>query len=251
MKPGLVAVDLKLAMQQVGCPLCRVRDEAEYKYLYFLLHEYVNDGSTRSHIVASLGFCPRHVWQMGRMESGHFGDALGNGIIYESLAQVVHNRLARYLKRAESTQRPARRKRLLQRPRHLPFPDELQPQAACRVCQSSEQTEQAHLHWLLEGLADAEPDFRDWYLHSDRLCLRHLRQSLETVEPETEAGALFLARDALERLAALRADLEGYVGKHAWDRRDEGMTEGEKNSWLRALRFFGGKERNEDGQRPG
>jgi hypothetical protein len=54
---GLIAVDLRSAMRQPGCPICRIRDEAEYKYLYFLLWENVNDGATRMRIIRSLGFC--------------------------------------------------------------------------------------------------------------------------------------------------------------------------------------------------
>ncbi len=251
MQLGLLAVDLKLAMQQTGCPICRIRDESEYKYLYFLLWENVNDGTTRQHIVASLGFCPRHTWQMGRIETKNFGDAFGNSIIYENLVEIVRNRLAQYMRRAQADQRSKWRQwrdQLLRRPGRLPSPAELQPQTNCRVCHTGEQTETSHLHWLLQGLSDSKSPFHEWYLHSERLCFRHLRRVLELVEPSTEAGAMFLARD--EYLDCLRADLDEYGGKHAWDRRFEEMTETEKVSWLKALRFFGGNERDEDGQRP-
>jgi hypothetical protein len=105
---GLIAVDLRSAMRQPGCPICRIRDEAEHKYLYFLLWENVNDGATRMQIIRSLGFCPRHTWQMGRMETHHFGDAFGNSIIYENVVEVVRKRLARYVRRVQADERSLR-----------------------------------------------------------------------------------------------------------------------------------------------
>ena len=250
---GLSAVDLKLAMRQPSCPICRIRDEAEYRYLYFLLWENVNDGTTRMQIVNSLGFCPKHTWQMGRIETKNFGDAFGNSIIYENLVEIVRDRLTRYVHRTQAKQRSRWQgylDRLLRRPQRLPFPAELQPQAICRVCQTGEQSERSHVHWLLQGLSVPEPDFRDWYTQSERLCFRHLRLALELADPETEAGAMFLARDATEYLDRLRVDLDEYGNKHAWDRRFEEMTESEKVSWLKAFIFFGGNERNENGHRP-
>ncbi|MBI3361157.1 MAG: hypothetical protein HY023_08605 [Chloroflexi bacterium] len=252
-----IAAELRLAMRQTGCPICRLRDEAEYGYLYFLLYENVNDGSTRQQIVASLDFCSQHTWQMGRIETRKFGQAMGNSIIYESLTAIVRDHLARIHDRVQAERRSRWRRgwerwweRLLHRSRRLPRLDAIRPQAPCRVCQIGEQTGQAHLRWLLEGLAQPQSDFRNWYLHSDRLCFPHLRRALELAGPETEAGMEFLLCDALGYLTALRADLDEYVGKQAWDRRVEAMTEAEKVSWLKALRFFGGNERSQDGHRP-
>jgi hypothetical protein len=240
-------------MRQPGCPICRIRDEAEHKYLYFLLWENVNDGATRMRIIRSLGFCPRHTWQMGRMETHHFGEAFGNSIIYENLVEVVRKRLARYVRRAQAEQRSRWRlwlDRVLQRPRRPLFPDDLRPQATCRVCQTGEQTEASHLHWLLQGLSNSTSEFREWYLHSERLCFRHLRLALELADLETEAGAMFLAEDGIQYLDGLRANLREFGGKHAWDRRDEALTEAEQVSWLKALIFFGGNETSKNGQRP-
>jgi len=104
--------------------------------------------------------------------------------------------------------------------------------------------------WLLQGLSSPETEFREWYTQSERLCFRHLRQALELADPETEVGAMFLARDMIEHLDHLRVDLDEYGNRHAWDRRFEEMTESEKVSWLKAFIFFGGNERSEDGNRP-
>ena len=53
---------------------------------------------------------------------------------------------------------------------------------------------------------------------------------------------IFLVEDMYDYLASLQKDLNEYAHKHAWERRAEGLTKGEANSWLNALRFFGGSE---------
>lgn len=252
MRFGVKTLDLMLALREPGCAVCRVRDQSERRYLQHLLWENVNDAVTRVHLTASLGYCPRHIWQLGQMEVEKFGDALGNSILYEDLARVVNDRLARYLRCAEAQARPPRWRwlRRLTHWRHRrPAPDELQPEATCRVCQVGAGTARANLSWLLEGLADQEPEFRDAYSRSDSLCLAHLRQALALAWPEVEAGALLLARDAQARLAALRVDLHEFADKHRYDRHDP-VTDAEKVAWLKALRFFGGNEDSLSGHCP-
>lgn len=99
---GLAEAELKAAFRQEGCPICRVRREAERRYLFHLLWENVNDLSTRIRLVRSSGFCPAHTWELFHMEWQHFGDALGNGIIYEDLlwrvAGALHD-LSAHLRR--------------------------------------------------------------------------------------------------------------------------------------------------------
>ncbi len=253
MRLGLITLELMEALQKPGCPICRVKEEAEYRYLFFLLYENVNDGATRLQIVSSLGFCPPHTWQMGNIEIKQFGDAFGNSIIYENLVRVAHDRLAQYMRRVQAGQQSKFRgwlTRLLGQPRQWSYPDELHPQADCRVCQMGEQTVNVHLRWLLEGMSEPQPELRDYYVHSDRLCLQHLRQALELGDPQTESGAAFLAKDMLQYLSTLRVDLREYSGKRAWDRRFEPKTEGEKVSWFKAFQFFGGNERNDDDRHP-
>jgi hypothetical protein len=48
---GLIAIDLKFALQQPDCPICTLREKAERRYIGSMLHEYVNDGETRLHII--------------------------------------------------------------------------------------------------------------------------------------------------------------------------------------------------------
>lgn len=238
-----ISLNLKLAFKEAGCPICYLRSHAEGRYIRSLLHEYVNDWSSRRHIVESLGYCPRHVWQTGLFEAEKYGSPLGNTIIYEHLTRVVSGRMARYAQRVARSSQSAWRRwlhRLLPRLGHFPLPDELRPQARCRVCQVGDNTESTHLQWLLDDLSLPEDHFRHWYATSDGLCLSHLRQALGMADRSHSAAVEFLLGSTQERLKVLQRDLGELDRKHSWQHRHEEKSESEQNSWLRALNFFGG-----------
>jgi hypothetical protein len=245
---SLIDVDLKFALEKPGCPICTLREKAERRYIGSMLHEYVNDGETRHHIILSLGYCPEHIWQTGALEVELQGDPLGNTIIYEHLVRVTAGRLRHYADRAWQRSFPRWRRwlgRLWPPLVRVPAPDELQPQARCRVCQSGDSTARSHLHWLLEALSIADDGFRELYARSEGLCLPHLRQALETAAWEDRTGVEFLIAGAFSRLNRLQHDLAEYSRKRSWQFRDEPKTAGELNSWLRAISFFGGNQGGE------
>lgn len=248
MKRSLLSVDLRLALKEPGCPICRLRADAELRYIRSLLWEFVNDPLTRSRFIASLGYCREHTWQVGLLEKEKFGSSLGTAILYEHLTLVVSGRLKDYTRRMGWARRPWWKRWL-----YVFWPwsarrlaaRELTPATSCRVCQIGERAEQAHLEWLIRGLAAPEHDFRDAYRASDGLCLYHLRRGLASATREDEDGARVLAESTLQRLATLEQDLREYQRKHSWDYRHEAQTPGEQLAWLRALRFYGGNGQTE------
>jgi hypothetical protein len=241
----MASVDLKLALQQPGCPICRLRADSELRYIRTLLRESVNDPPTRGHFIASLGYRPDHTWQTGLLEKEKFGSPLGNAILYEHLSSVVQDQLAAYARRMKWA-RPSWWERWL--PPFWPQSSqrltarELQPNARCRVCQIGEQSAQTHLEWLLRRLSGPKDDFREWYAASDGLCLPHLRQGLAATPRNVESGARFLVETTWQRLGILRRDLSEFERKNAWDYRHEAKTEAENAAWRRALTFFGGNQ---------
>jgi len=238
-------------LEQPGCPICRVRNMAETRYLGNLLHEYVNDLETRVHIIASLGYCPKHAWQMGLMEREKDGEATGNSIIYEDLVSVVLNLLLQYEREYK-----ARKHKI--KPWFFNIPNGLRGQPVdppdepygpmiknkCRVCQIGENNEENYLELMLEDFSQSESRLRDKYLQSDGLCLFHLRQSLKLKKPALQNGVHFLVEHRLETLPKLCQDLRNYTDKHAWNRHTEEMTPDERVAWIRAIRFFAGNEGN-------
>jgi hypothetical protein len=240
----VVWVDLKLALQQPGCPICRLRADSELRYIRTLLRESVNDPPTRGHFIASLGYCPEHTWQTGLLEKERFGVPLGNAVLYEHLSGVIQEQLVTYARRMKWAYQPWRQ-RLSTFWSGAAQPltaHELQPEARCRVCQMGEQSVQTYLAWLLRGLSRQEDEFQEGYAASDGLCLPHLRQGLTVADRNMESSARFLVETTLQRLAALQHDLSEFERKNAWDNRHETKTEAEMTAWRRALTFFGGNQ---------
>jgi len=258
---SLIAVDLKLAFREPGCPVCRLRNESEARYIFSLLYEYVNDPGVREHLLRSLGFCHLHAWEMQATEQELWGSGLGSSIIYEHLLSQALAGLQAYLIQINRRSRRASwgsRLKAWMAERfglngHVPdpvaaaLPVGLVPQERCRACQMGDQAEERDIHTLVE--MGAEPEFRDWYRASDGLCLPHLRQALAFAERQGNIEvARFLAEVSEEKLERLTRDLREYIRKHAWQFRHEPKLEREQHSWIEAIAFFIGEKR-EPGKR--
>lgn len=232
---------LQHAMRQPGCPLCRLQQEAEARYLENLLWENVNDPATRAQWAAGLGFCKRHAWQLQRLEARRYGDGLGNAILYEDLLQRVIPVLEALARDPPSSRRRLRLARALHLPRTGDPPEipGLQGRTRCRVCRLGEETARAYAEWLVEGLGDAE--LRACYAASDGLCLPHLRMALSHARAHAPQAMVDLASDAVGRLRRLLADLREYIRKHDWNHRHEPMSPAERRSWIRTVAFFVGE----------
>ncbi|NOZ05025.1 MAG: hypothetical protein GXP41_01555 [Chloroflexi bacterium] len=223
---GLIKLDLKLAFQEEGCPVCRLRHQSEQRYIYNLLWENVTDGGIRAMLVRSLGFCHAHSWQLQETEQKQWNDGLGTGIIYEDLTERALAGLKAYTQ--EVSRSPARNmaprwwKRLRRLwpsqphgahdsgPANNDFlPASLVPRGPCRVCELGDRTEATYLSWLLRSLSD--DDFQEAYRTSDGLCLPHLRQALALARDENPDTLPTLTEIAEEKTRRLAHALGEYV----------------------------------------
>lgn len=255
----MITLQLKIAFQQPGCPLCYLRNQTAQRYLRRFLWENVNDVESRTHLVRSLGFCPLHAWQLQRTEEALYADGLGTGIVYEDLATRALEGLEEYLRAAARSQSsPPRRQRwekwlrwLRERfavptatpTRSAPLPPGLTAQERCRVCVILDQGEETYLIWLINGCL--EPEFQEWYSASDGLCLPHLRQALVMADPGQLAAARFLAQVSRDKLAQWTGRLREYLRKHSWQYHEETMLPEERSSWIRVVAFFAGERSGE------
>ncbi len=253
---NLITLSLELAFREPGCPLCRLRQQSDSRYLLTLLYENVNDGGTRLHLVRGMGLCPDHAWALQATEQELWQDGLGVGIIYEDLTGRLLTTLVEHLSRnpAPHNDRRARLRRWLEHrgaagrwlARRL-FPTapgasllaQISPVERCRACELVGQMEEIHLRWLVRQVA--EPEFRDLYAASDGLCLPHLRRALAIAEDEETVRCL--VEVAVARLTPLVGDLQEYVRKHDWNNRHEPKQPWEQASWVRAVAFFSGEAR--------
>ncbi len=240
MKVDLIALDIKLALKEPGCPICRLRHKIERRYLIGILRENVNDTSTRAKISRSWGFCPRHGWQLQHLEEDVWHDGLGNAIIYQDLTGQVISWLDSYHSVHEQSQSDRLPTRIVGRARKLLGKAESGENGVCPACAMGAQSERTYLEWLVKWLPQEE--FRSLYESSDGLCLEHLRYALAIAEEENPEVVDVLVSSALERLQRLRELLGEYVGKHSWHRHTEEMSDEEMESWKRAVAFFSGEE---------
>ncbi|CEK18769.1 hypothetical protein CWRG_02281 [Chthonomonas calidirosea] len=204
----LLFYDLFSAVQQPGCPLCRLVADAGARRLAYLFHEEVNDPPTRLRLRASLGFCPRHARQ-----SAHPGNALGLAIIYKDLAE-------RALERLQSRDRS-----LLQQ--------------GCPECEEEQRDEERFTQALAISLL--EPELQSAYLKGDGLCMPHLQLVGRWAPPESWR---FLQRAEQERLHRLAEELGEFIRKNDYRFKDEPMGS-ERNVWLRALCKLSGLQHKE------
>ena len=258
---SLATVGLRLAFRECGCPVCRLRQQAERRYLFTLLYENVNDGGARSHLVRGLGLCQEHAWALQAVEQERWHDGLGVGIIYEDLAGRVLASLTEYLEqnslsRADTRARLGQRleswgamgrwlaRRLLPSAPGASLLAHVSPAARCRACEIVDRMGRVQLDWLLQGLA--EPEFRDLYGASDGLCLPHLRRALAGARAEQAVHCL--AEVAAAQLGPLVHDLKEYVRKRDWNNREEPKQLWEQASWVRAVAFFAGEAPQAEGE---
>ena len=242
----LTLINLKRALGQRGCPICRLQTETEERYLGHVLWENVNDLATRARFLPSWGYCARHARLLGRLELKDYHDAMGTAIMYESLVQQLKNQLDRVRAEAAQYQAP-RRVRLLRiswiRAKQAPAP--LAPTAGCYVCEIGKTSAEYILEGLLEGLAGEEEDMPRLYRSSDGLCLPHLDSALvQTHRGGSQVGRI-LVEDVQKRMAALQTHLSEYIRKHGWDSRAERITPEEYASWSKAIAFFSGGLRDD------
>jgi hypothetical protein len=152
--PDTLRDRLLAAMDEPGCPLCRLVREQERRYFFWFFAENYHAPETLEQLVASHGFCRQHATGLA---ARHEDRAAAIAVVYEIVSRTVGAELA-----AE-----ARRKRPAWPPRAL---------GRCPACADRERTERRFLEALAELLADDRERAR--YHSPHLLCFTHL-QGLE------------------------------------------------------------------------
>jgi len=264
MEMDIYSANLKAAFEKPGCPVCRLRQEAETAYIHRLQHDYVNDGVTRLGFVRSQGLCADHAWLFQASEQLGWNDGLKTAIIYESVASQVLQSLSTHLRKhrqlagaasvSVQTKKPgglygwlARQKAIVDRwsGKRPPMPSSvahllarLEPQAKCPICEAIQGTESLIVAKLANEVLD--PRFAAAFRASDGLCFPHLRQVLAC--SPSEDAAYLLVQAAQEWLVALLDHLRGYLDKHRWEDRSL-LDPQESAAWIRTVAFFAGEYR--------
>jgi hypothetical protein len=211
-------IELREAMSEWGCPLCRLAERAERTFIDSLNYERVLDLKTRDALKASRGLCPPHSrqWQ----ELG--GSALSVAIVYRiSVLDLLRDTEAvsqagGFLRRGKDAAQLA---------------DTLQAHGSCLVCEIGAGTAQRFADLLLKDMAmqDVQQGLRD----CGGLCLPHLRETLQ----RPGAGRVYKLLIEVHREAwgTLMGELDEFIRKNDYRFRHEPLTDAEADSWIRAL----------------
>jgi hypothetical protein len=203
----MVYFDVKEALGEPGCAVCRLVAIATDRYLRSLLHESVNNPGVRERLRASRGFCREHSWQLQRR-----GDPLGISIFWRDL-------LMQASESGDGPQHGKGKGRI----------------AVCPACEVAGEAERRYLETLVEHLASGS--LRREYDASPGLCLPHLRKALR----QGSAGArAFLLESEAAKLSGLSQELAEVIRKHDYRFREEPWG-AERDAWIRATSKLAGE----------
>ena len=163
----VVDVALDDALAQPGCPICRLVERATERYFDGLLWEQVNDPGVRQGLRESLGFCPRHTWELARAEQTRTHNVLGLAILlHDTVSELA--RALEALMAGRLDRRPRRVRRT--RPGLARYP------TACPACRQAAQAQADYLARLMQREGQG-------LLDGGRLCLEHLGLALTLQGP--------------------------------------------------------------------
>jgi len=210
-------IELREAMADPGCPLCRLAARAERNFVDSLNYERVLDLPTRDSLKASWGLCPQHTRQWQDLQ----GSALSMAIVYRiSLLDLLRD--------TEELPQP----KLLRRGRDAAqLAQTLEPSAPCIVCEIAAGTAQRFADLLLKDLSD--PAEQLLLCDCGGLCLPHLRLALT----RPGAGKHYRLLIDVHRAAwqTLMGELDEFIRKNDYRFHHEKLTATEADAWLRTL----------------
>ena len=223
--------NLREALSQPGCAVCRLKTNSADGFVESLLYEGVTDPDRRHTLRESQGYCHEHAWSLERT-----GASLGTAIIAQDLLQraVAAVDDARFESEGAWSLRRLR-DLILRRPQegaNARLADQLGPQAGCPACLWSGKMERLYLEDVLKYLP-GEGGLLAEFEASDGLCLPHFRRALGLIRDEVVYEALTRAQMIVwERLID---DLGEFVRKNDHRFRHERMSTREGDAWLRAI----------------
>ncbi len=203
----IIYVSLVSAIDEGGCPICRLLSKVEVSALQSLLYEHVNDPYVRKLIIHGWGLCQYHSWLMARlaMEDHSPGSGLGPAIIMEDL-------LSRYLEALNKGT----------------FPE---AGSGCYVCKQLQEFEEVYVESF--ALEIESTDLLSKYATNSKsvLCSRHFNMIIKLANKNARERLLEIQRAKLENLVNT---VREYINKHDY-RCQESITKEEAESWLLAI----------------
>ena len=212
------------ALQEPGCPICRVGQDATHRYLNSILYESVNDPGVRMELAKSLGFCFHHSRELLSFP----GERLGIAIIEQDMLKEALKLLHQY-------PAPSRGNRFRSRRQSGGAQRNQSQLATCPACVHRDETEDRAMKELAKNLVgDLEEPLRT----AGGLCLPHLQQTIQFCNKKTAAALISLH----ETIWTEQIDHLGeFIRKYDYRFRHEGITDDESASIERAMAILTGE----------
>jgi hypothetical protein len=210
--------DLIEALDQPGCPVCRLATEAVDAYLTSVCYEQVNDLDVRDELREAGGYCGAHAHRFLHQRHG----PLASAIVYRDVLANAARRIKPAIPQNGSflggllAGRNPRRSTVGVDPQRCP---------ACHVLDESERR---HLETLRTRIVD--PSVQASYRAADGLCLPHLDKALAA----DGDGVRLLAEAAIASLGRLVEELDTFIRKHDYRFRPD-VWEGDEDTPARAV----------------
>ncbi|GAK54078.1 hypothetical protein U14_05355 [Candidatus Moduliflexus flocculans] len=232
--PHLGDVAVLEACAQPGCPICRLKNESERKYLVLVLHDYVDAPDLREEFCQAWGYCHAHAWGLSTLERGNL---LTVAIMYQD---VLERETKPVLERQNAAALTGGGLRRLFGKKEQDAPAGfIPPHTPCPACRLGELVETNAINILLSGLAKQEARMRQTLRASDGLCLAHLQKAL--LLGKDAAVREYLLSQAKAQLAEILAELKEFARKHDYRFQHEEIGE-ERRCWQRAITLITGSQ---------
>lgn len=208
---ALFSHQLRRALREPGCPICRLVRESEERWIWTLLYEFTGDPEIHALLARSLGLCAPHADLMRKVVEGRrLMTPSGVARLYETVVKALEGEL-----------RQGRLRGNAKKPE-------------CPLCTYAKNTAERQAYFLAQLLSTRE--WRKEYEASDGLCWPHVRQVLAQAPREVQE---WLTQDFAGRLERLRRNLSELQRKQRYDV-PEPVTPEEADSWREALWRLGG-----------
>jgi hypothetical protein len=202
--------EVREALEQAGCPVCRLALRSVGRWLASVAYEQINDIELRDRLRAARGFCNVHAHRWLR----EVGSVLGTAIVYQDLLTAALREID-----GENVPRAQRWRAILG--------GQGSAIEGCPGCAAQTEAEERYLTALLASVA-ADPGLLNG---AEGLCLRHTRAAQRRGGPGAE-GLVQLTRSAIEQLLA---ELSEVIRKEDYRFRHEPRTDAERTATARAV----------------
>ena len=208
----MIEYNIKDALGNGGCPICKAAEENMEKLLWWFKTESHNDPSTLESLKNHPFICEKHKKEIIKM-----GSYISTTLEFltktdsELFSSLLLKNGKKFKKEIKTLSNPV-----------------------CKFCEDEKRIEKHAVQTFVKMLDDDA--IRDLYIKSDGLCRKHLIDVLEVIGEHCDKS-VFLIRDALKRLSSVQNEFAAFF--HKLDYRFSNEKKGkEQMAWLAALNFY-------------